>query len=366
MRPAGGFVGGSRGCPGGGPSRGLSFVLAMLLATGMIATGRIGIRATAVAASPEETIAGAARKVVKLYGAGGLRGLEAYQTGILVSEQGDIVTVMSTVLDSDEIDCVLDDGRRYPARLKGVDPQREMAVLTIEAEDLPAFALTESERVAVGTRIFALSNLFGVAVGDERVSAQHGVVAGIVPLEARRGAYEAPYRGDVYVLDCTTNNPGSPGGALVDWRGRLLGMLGKELRATGSGIWLNYSLPADELARGYQQILAGNAPAERPDAAAAAPAFDPLLLGAVLVPDLLDKTPPFIESILPETAAARADLRPDDLLIAVSGRSVASRTAVQQALGLLAEGDPVRLTVVRDGAIVECDLGPRPPMGNPR
>jgi serine protease Do len=168
------------------------------------------------------------------------------------------------------------------------------------------------------------------------------------------------------VLDCTTNNPGSPGGALVDWRGRLLGMLGKELRATGSGIWLNYSLPADELARGYQQILAGNAPAERPDAAAAAPAFDPLLLGAVLVPDLLDKTPPFIESILPETAAARADLRPDDLVIAVSGRSVASRTAVQQALGLLAEGDPVRLTVVRDGAIVECDLGPRPPMGNPR
>jgi len=347
------------------PRRGPAILLGVLVAMAAIASEAIGLR-TAVAASPGETIAGAARKVVKLYGAGGLRGLEAYQTGILVSANGDIVTVMSTVLDSDEIDCVLDDGRRYPARLKGVDPQREMAVLAIEAEDLPSFSLTESERVGVGTRVFALSNLFGVAVGDERVSAQHGVVAGIVPLEARRGAYEAPYRGDVYVLDCTTNNPGSPGGALVDWRGRLLGMLGKELRATASGIWLNYSLPADEIARGYEAILAGGGPPERRDETVAAAAFDPLLLGAVLVPDLLDKTPPFIESIVPGTPAARADLRPDDLLIAVGGRSVASRAAVQQALGTLAEGDPVRLTVVRDGAIVECDLGPRPPVGNRR
>ena len=326
-----------------------------------------GLFASAAAASPEETIAGAARKVVKLYGAGGLRGLEAYQTGILVSPEGHIVTVMSTVLDSDEIDCVLDDGRRYQATLKGIDPRREMAVLTIAAEDLPAFALMESDRVAVGTRIFALSNLFGVAVGDERVSAQHGVVAGVVPLEARRGAYEAPYRGDVYLLDCTTNNPGSPGGALVDWRGRLLGMLGKELRATASGIWLNYSIPADELARGYRDILAGvTLPAQASSTAADAPVLDPLRLGAVLVPDLLDKTPPFIESILPGTAAERAGLRPDDLLIAIGGKSVTSRMGVHQALGGMAEGDPVRVTVVRDGAIVECDLGPVPPAGGKR
>ena len=98
---------------------------------------------SASAASPEEMIAGGSRKVVKLYGAGGLRGLEAYQTGILVSAEGHIVTVMSTVLDSDEIDCVLDDGRRYRAKLAGVDPRRELAVITIAGEDLPFFALLE-------------------------------------------------------------------------------------------------------------------------------------------------------------------------------------------------------------------------------
>ena len=311
---------------------------------------------TVAAGTPQETIRSAARKVVKLYGAGGLRGLEAYQSGIIVSPDGTILTVMSTVLDTDEIDCVLDDGSRHRATLKGVDPRRELAMLAIDAADLPAFVLEATNPVAIGTRVIALSNLFGVAVGDERVSAQRGVVSAVVPLEARRGAAEAPFTGDVYVLDCTTNNPGAAGGAVVDSQGRLVGMLGKELRSTASGIWLNYALPAAELDRGSRDIMAGTtAPA-----AADAPAFDPKLCGLVLVPDLLDKTPPFIEAVLPGSPAATAGLQPDDLVIAVAGRAVASRAAVERELGRLAAGDPVRLSVIRGGRIVECDLGPRP------
>jgi serine protease Do len=293
---------------------------------------------------------------------------------VLVSPEGHVVTMMSTVLDSDELDCVLDDGRRYRATLLGVDPRREVAVLAIEAEELPAFVLRSgggAERVPAGTRIFALSNLFGVAVGDERVSAQHGVVSALVPLEARRGSYEVPYRGDVYILDCTTNNPGSPGGAVVDWRGRLVGMLGKELRAADSGTWLNYALPVDEIAAGYRDVLSGAATAAtdgagRGDAAGGGFGFDPAVMGVVLVPDLLDRTPPFIETVTPGSPAARAGLRADDLVIAVAGRTVASRAAVQRALAALAAGDPVRLSVVRAGAIVECDLGPRPDSGRKR
>ena len=320
------------------------------------------IASRAAAASPQETIAGAARKVVKIHGAGGVRGLEAYQTGLLVSPSGHVVTVMSTVLDADELSCVLDDGRRYRATMVGVDPRRELAVLSIETEELPAFTLAAGDPVPVGTRIFALSNLFGVAVGDERVSAQHGVVSALVPLEARRGSYEVPYRGDVYILDCTTNNPGSPGGAVIDWRGRLVGMLGKELRASGSGIWLNYAIPTAALNEGYAEIISPAAPA----GATASPGFDPAVLGLVLVPDLLDRTPPFIETVVADSPAARAGLRPDDLVIAVGGRSVASRAALQRALAALAAGDAVQLSVVRSGTIVECDLGPRPAAGRKR
>ena len=323
-----------------------------------------GVASWTSASAPGEVIAAAARKVVKVYGAGGVRGLEAYQSGVIVSPEGHVVTVMSTVLDAEVIDCVLDDGRRYRATLKGIDPERELAVLTIEGEELPAFVLDETTPLAVGSRIYALSNLFGVAVGDERVSVQHGVIAAFVPLAARRGAYEAPFRGDVYILDCTTNNPGSPGGALVDRQGRLAGLLGKELRAAASGVWLNYALPASEVARSYRQMLAGEAVAP-PPADAAAAVFDPLALGVVLVPDLLDKTPPFVESVGAGSAAARSGLAPDDLLVAVNGRAVASRAAVRQTLALVPEGDPVRVTVLRKGSLVECDLGPRPAGGRP-
>jgi S1-C subfamily serine protease len=325
---------------------GILVVLTAMLATSVARTEH-----------PQQTIAAAARKVVKIYGAGGLRGLEAYQSGLIVSPDGRILTALSTVLDSEEIDCVLDDGRRFRATLVGVDPRREIAVLSIAAEELPAFVVEAGARVAPGARVVALSNLFGVAVGDERVSAQRGVVSAIVPLEARRGAAEAPYTGDVYVLDCTTNNPGSAGGAVVDARGRLVGMLGKELRATASGIWLNYALPCDELAKGMADIAAGTALSA---ASAAAATFDPRRLGIVLVPDLLDKTPPFVESVEEDSAAGRAGLRADDLVIAANGRSTPSREALERALGSLAPGDPVRLSVVREGRIVEADLGPRP------
>lgn len=306
---------------------------------------------------PQTAIARAARAVVKVYGSGGVRGLEGYQSGILVSPEGRILTAMSTVLDSADVECVLDDGTRHRATLLGADPRRELALLAINATGLPSLTLDSADVVPVGTRVIALSNLFAVAVGDERVSAQRGVVSAIVPLQARRGASEAPYAGDVYVLDCTTNNPGSAGGALVDSRGRLVGMLGKELRATTSGIWLSYALPAAELVRGVAAIESGTVATETVEDVRP---FDPGRVGAILVPDLLDRTPPFVEAVVRGSTAERAGLRPDDLVIAVAGRSVGTRGALQHELGRLPVAEPMRLSVIRDGAIVEIDLGPKP------
>ena len=105
--------------------------------------------ATAVAGeptTPQQVAAAAARKVVKIYGAGGVQGLEGYQSGLIISPDGRIATAMSTVLDSEGIDCVLDDGRRFEATLLGVDPRRELAVLTIDAADLLRPCLRRSVR----------------------------------------------------------------------------------------------------------------------------------------------------------------------------------------------------------------------------
>lgn len=325
----------------------------------------------------------AARTVVKIYGAGGYRGLEAYQSGFLVSADGHVMTAMSTVLDSDEIDCVLDDGRRYEASLVGIDPRREMALLKIEAEGLPFAPLdgamlgqggaadqasepsaavaampAGTALAAPGTRVYALSNLFGVAVGDERVSVQQGVLSAVVPLAARRGAYEAPYDGDVYLLDFTVNNPGSAGGLLVDVVGLPAGMLGKELRSTAAGIWLNYAIPLPEVAASFHDLIAGRPP-EMAATADTVP-FDTRQLGFLLVPDILEKTPPFVEAVIDGTPAAVSGLREDDLLVAVGSRSVTSCAAVAEELSRIDEGDPVRVSVIRDGWIVDAQLGPRP------
>ena len=195
-----------------------------------------------------EIVAQTQPKIVKIFGAGGLRGLEAYQSGFLISGEGHILTVWSYVLDSDAVTVYLNDGRKLQAEVVGMDPRTEIAVLKIDAENLPHFNLDEAVPLTGGAKVLAFSNMYGVALGNEPASVLHGVVAAKTDLAARRGAFETNYRGPAYVLDAMTNNPGAAGGALTDRRGRLAGLLGKELRSSTSNIWLNYAIPIGELA----------------------------------------------------------------------------------------------------------------------
>ena len=198
-------------------------------------------------------------KLVKIYGAGGSRGLEAYQSGFLCSDQGHLLTAWSYVLDTDQVTAVLADGRRLPAELVGIDPRLELAVLRISAPGLPYFDLNEAIELEPGDRVLAFSNLYGIASGNEQASLLQGFVSAVAPLAARRGVYETPYDGRVYIVDAMTNNAGAAGGVLTDVQGRLAGMLGKELRSSLTNAWLNYAIPIAELRVAAQEILAGKA-----------------------------------------------------------------------------------------------------------
>lgn len=298
-------------------------------------------------------------KMVKIYGAGGLRGLEAYQSGILISAEGHVLTAWSYVLDSDDVAAVLDDGRRFTAEYVGSDPLTEVAVLKIDPgkEELPHFKLSESPVVDVGVRVLAFSNLFGIATGNEPVSMLQGYVSAVAPLEARRGGFSTNFRGDVYIVDAATNNPGAAGGALVDGQGRLVGMLGKELRSELTGTWLNYALPTAAFAETVEAIEAGEfkpAPltdADRPDNPQSLPE-----LGIALVPDVVSRTPPYIDRVLPNSPAAKAGLRPDDLVVMINSQVVASRRETDDAVGRLERDAPVRISVLRGEALLEFPL----------
>src|SRR5262249_34988026 len=140
-----------------------------------------------------------------------------------------------------------------------------------------------------------------------------------------RGVFESPYRGNVYVLDAMTNNPGAAGGALINSHGELLAMLGKELRSAQNNIWLNYAIPIDELRDSVDKILSGKftptneEPDLQPDEA-----VDLAKLGLVLVPDVLERTPPYVELVRADSPAQKADIRPDDLIVFVGENLVHS------------------------------------------
>ena len=155
--------------------------------------------------------------------------------------------------------------------------------------------------------MLAFSNLFGIAVGDEPASVLHGTVAAISQLAARRGAFQSIYRGPVYIVDAMTNNPGAAGGILTDREGRLAGLLGKELRNALDNTWLNYAIPISQLTSSIDDMLAGRNPPRRSDESAKKPANPHSLteLGIRLVPDVLAKTPPFVDQLRVGSPAER-------------------------------------------------------------
>jgi S1-C subfamily serine protease len=315
-------------------------------------------RALTFAGSLQDTIRATQQKVVKIYGAGGVRGLEAYQTGIIISPEGHVLTALSYVLDTDELTVVLDDGRHFTAEQLGIDQVAELAVLKLplESETVPAFNLSDAAMAQVGDRVLALSNLYNIAAGDEPVSVLQGVVTAIAPLAARRGSFVSNYRGNVYIVDAAANNPGAAGGALVDWQGRLLGVLGKELKSSATGAWLHYALPIGEIASAVDRLRAG----ETIESGAGRPlAVEPITLtelGLVLVPDVLPRTPPYIDTVFPDSPAARAGLRPDDLVVDVAGESTASCKSVGEVMARQERFDELKLSVLRDGELIEVNL----------
>ncbi len=325
----------------------------------VFASAALAASSYATAASLYDTIRDAQRKVVKIYGAGGVSGLEAYQTGILISPEGHVLTVQSYVLDTDDLAVILDDGRKFKGEVIGVDPVRELAVvkLPLEEEALPHFNLGAAPVANVGDRVLAVSNLFNIAGGDEPVSVLQGVITALAPLQARRGAFDASFRGKVYIVDASANNPGAAGGALVNWRGEILGLLGKELRSRATGAWLHYAIPVDQFAEAAETMSAGGS--VDADALTQDTPAEPLSLpdvGIVLVPDVLPRTPPYIDAVLPRSAAARAGLKADDLVVFVEGEPSASCAAVIEAISAHEKFDAVRLSVLRNGELFEATL----------
>ncbi len=313
-------------------------------------------------------------KVVKIYGASGVSagraGLHGYQSGIIVSPDGDVLTTMSATLQADPITVVLSSGRKYEARLVQADPALEIALLRIPASGLPFFSLDTNGSVQIGDPVLALSNPFNIAQGNEPVSVQRGVLAAQTVLRARRGVFETPYQGQVYVTDITTNNPGAAGGALIEERsGELIGLIGKELRNSKNNTWLNFAIPVFVFREPVRRMMREASPEKAAlhliDAEVVKPEQelipeDTIRIfqdwGVLLVPSVGRRTPPFVDSVKAGSVAEKAGLKQDDLIVMIDGQLTASLAAVEELLHRTQAGQEIIVTVERNMTLQDIKL----------
>jgi serine protease Do len=302
------------------------------------------------------------KKLVKLYGAGGFRGLTSYGTGILVSPDGYILTANSTLLDTENLRVHLYDGRTFQyAKVVAREPMLDAALVKLDkVDDLPYFDIAAAAKQPLGQTgdwVLAFSNQFHIATRDEPMTVQRGVIAAYSKLHGRRGTFEFPYTGDVYVVDAITNNPGAAGGALTTRKGELLGIIGKELRNSQTDTWMNYAIPIQarvEVKEGDKVRIASIVeivekkenykPLPPPKFVAGRGGYHGITL--VPAPGGL-RTPPFIEDVAPGSPAAKAGLKPDDLVIYIFGQQVTSTKAFQEIMSKIEPGTKVVMDVQR-------------------
>jgi serine protease Do len=313
------------------------------------------------------------KKLVKLYGAGGFKSLASYGTGILVSSHGHILTVNNHLLDTRDLRVHLPDGRKFHAKVMAKEPALDVALVLIDDyknDDLPYYDIAaESARplAEAGDWVLGFSNQFKIATREEEMSVMRGNIAAYCKLHGRRGVHDAPFQGDVYFVDAITNNPGAAGGALTNRKGELLGIIGRELRNRLSDTWINYAVPiqakVDITREGKKASVdipffvreAMQGKYKQSDIKKKKSGYS-VYTGIILVPNVVERTPPYVEEIVANSPAAKAGLRPDDLIVYLNGELVSTIATFNDYLNNYQPGDDIQLEVQRGTELIGVKL----------
>ena len=353
-----------------------TWLVVLVAALLMISTSR-----AAVASDPFNKVADTTnQRIVKLFGSGGFGKLKNYGSGILISPEGHILTVANQMLDTSELVVHLYDGRRMKAVVLATESELDVALVKIKIEgkkideptglDLPFFDINEAAKrplATTGDWVLAFGNEFEIAMRDEPVSIQRGIIAAYSKLHGRLGIFDFPYNGEVYVIDAITNNPGAGGGALTDRNGKLLAIVGRELRNAQTETWMNYAVPIGakvEIKDGEKstvvsipefvaKAMKGQYKSTRRVQQQTGPGG---YHGIVFVPNILDRTPPYIEELLPDSPAVKSGLKPNDLVSFVDGEPTVSIKMFQDMMKKTRPGTTIRIEVRRGDSLQTIEL----------
>ncbi len=318
-------------------------------------------------------------KMVKIFGSGGFKGVVNYTTGILISPDGFILTVASQTLDTSELIIHMYDGRKMKAVVVVTEPVLDIALLKIKVDgkkidepsglDLPYFNYAESLKrptAEAGDWVLGFSNQFEIATRNEPMSVQQGTISSYAKLHGRRGIFDFPYTGDVYVVDAITNNPGAGGGALTDRKGQLLGIIGREIKNTLSETWINYAIPLNAKVEtkdgdkpktvSFPEFVSLGMqfkykPVDRPVVVLTAGGFH----GMRFVPNILERTPPYVDELYPNSPASKL-VQVNDLVSFIDGEPIYSIKSFNDYMRKTRPGMTIRLEVRRGDNLQTIEL----------
>jgi len=262
-------------------------------------------------------------------------------SGVIISPDGYILTNNHVVAGADELKVLLADGREFVAKVIGADEKTDVAVIKIESESLPVLAMADSDKIRVGDVVFAVGNPLGVGqtVTMGIVSATGRNDVGILAND-QIGGYENFIQTDASI------NQGNSGGALVDAKGRLVGLNSAILSSTGGNIGIGFAVPTN-LAVSIFNSLVATGKVQRGYLGVSGQNLDAKLAESLGVPASTKGVA--VSDIVKDSPAAKAGLKSNDILIKVNNRVVDSQLTLRLNVAQIVPGTEVSVVVLRDG-----------------
>ncbi|WP_404374848.1 Do family serine endopeptidase [Vreelandella aquamarina] len=275
------------------------------------------------------------------------RMLSSLGSGVIVSDDGYVLTNHHVINGADQIQVALRDGRETLAEVVGTDPESDLAVLRITLDNLPVIELADSEEVAVGDVALAIGNPFGVG---------QTVTMGIISATGRShlglNAYEDFIQTDAAI------NPGNSGGALVNPEGALVGINTAIFSRSGGSQGIGFAIPAN-LAHSILDELVTRGRVIRGWLGIEAQALSRELAASFGL-----RTPQgvIVAGVVSGGPAAQAGLQPGDVLLSIDGQVILDARATMSDIASIPPGTSLPLTIVRGGERMEMTLevGERP------
>jgi Do/DeqQ family serine protease len=273
----------------------------------------------------------------------------ALGSGVIVQDDGLVVTNNHVIEGADEIRVVLNDGREFEAKLIAQEEQMDLALLRMETKGakLPTLPFRDSDDLEVGDLVLAIGNPFGV--GQTVTS---GIVSGLA--RTRTGINDFGF----FIQTDAAINPGNSGGALVTTDGKLVGINTAIFSQSGGSIGIGFAIPSN-IVRAVVDAEANGGKLVRPWLGVTGEA-----LSAEIAESLGFEKPGgvVVKELFPDGPAAEAGIRAGDVLLAINGRDVLDPQGMAFRLATLRIGDEATVTVMRKGKLLELpvELMPAP------